>query len=121
MQGKELKIFGDETKTLDFTYIDDFIDGFLIALDQKNKEFNLSYGKGINICWLADRIIELAGKGSKTFQKKEISQPQDVELDISAIQKLGYKPKIGIEEGLRKTFDWYKDNLDEILKSRSIK
>ncbi|MBU2503445.1 MAG: NAD-dependent epimerase/dehydratase family protein [Nanoarchaeota archaeon] len=114
LQGKELQIFGDENKTLDFTYIDDFIDATLLAMKEKNKVFNVSFGKGIKVSYVADMIINLAGKGTKKFYPEEIAQPQRIELDISEIQKLGFKPKINIEEGVRKTFEWYKENLDEI-------
>ncbi len=120
LQGKELKIFGDEKKTLDFTYIDDFIDGFLIAMEQKNKDLDISLGKGVNVSYAADLIIKMAGKGFKSFYPPEIAQPQQVELDISEIRKLGFSPKIGIEEGLRKTFEWYKENFEEIVSSRVL-
>ncbi len=118
LTGKELKIFGDENKTLDFTYVDDFLDGFLLAMNCRNREFNIASGKSVNLSWLADYIIGLAGNGTKKFYPKEIAQPQSVELNISEINDLGYKPKICIEEGIRRTFDWYKNNLDGILASR---
>ena len=63
-------------------------------------------------------IINLAGKGSKGFYPKEIAQPQEIELDISAIKEIGYLPKVSIEEGVRRTFEWYKEKQDEILKTR---
>src|SRR3989338_1336192 len=44
LQDKELKIYGNENKPLDFTYIDDFIDGFLLAMKQINKDFEISNG-----------------------------------------------------------------------------
>lgn len=118
LKGEELKIFGDENKTLDFTYIDDFIDGFLIAMEQKNQEFNIASGESSNVSAVADQIITLADKGHKTFHKAEIAQPQEVILDIAPIKALGYAPRVSIEEGVKKTFDWYKTNYNEIQKSR---
>ncbi|MBU0467295.1 MAG: NAD-dependent epimerase/dehydratase family protein [Nanoarchaeota archaeon] len=119
LQGEELKIFGNENKTLDTTYIDDFIDGTLMAMEQTNKEYDLSAGKGIKASYIADLIIKLAGQGTKAFYPPEIAQPQEVELDILPIKAIGYEPKVSIEEGIKKTFEWYKKNLDEILKSRN--
>ena len=116
--GKELRVYGDEFKTLDFTYVDDFVDGMLLAMGQRNKEFDLSYGKGVRVEEVADFIILLAGKGEKRFYPVEIAQPQEVELDISKIREIGYEPKVDIFEGVRRTFDWYKENLDVILGSR---
>jgi len=118
LNGEELSIFGDENKTLDFTYIDDFIDGFVLAMNQKNKEFDLSGGKAITVSYVADLIISLNGKGKKSFCQSEIAQPQEVELDISEIKKIGYSPKISIEEGVKKTFNWYKENLKELNAKR---
>ncbi len=121
LQGKELKIFGNENKTLDFTYIDDFIDGFLIAMEQKNKDFEISSGQSTKVSNAADLIIGLAGSGFKRFYDKEIAQPQNVSIDISPIRELGYSPKISIEVGIEKTFKWYKDNFYWIMKSRAQK
>lgn len=120
LQGKELQIFGDEKKTLDCTYIDDFIDGFLLAMGQKNKAFDISAGKGINVSYLADFVINLAGKGTKRFYPPELAQPQEVELDISPIKAIGYSPKVSIEEGVKRTFEFYRNNLNEILMSRNV-
>ncbi len=118
IEGKELKVFGDENKTLDFTYIDDFIDGFVIAMQQKNQAFNIASGKSTRVIDVANMIIQWIGKGTKGFYDKEIAQPQDVVLDISALQKLGYEPKVGIEEGIKKTCEWYKEKYAMIKKSR---
>ncbi|MFA6065537.1 MAG: NAD(P)-dependent oxidoreductase [archaeon] len=120
LNGEELKIFGKENKTLDFTYIDDFIDGVILAMKQKNKTYDLSAGKGVKVSYVADLIIKLVGQGKKGFYPQEIAQPQEVELDISAIKKIGYFPKITMEEGIKKTVDWYKENLKEINEKRKI-
>lgn len=116
MKGEALKIFGEENKTLDFTYIDDFIEGILIAMNQKNNEFNISSGKGTKVGYVADLIIRELGKEKevkKVFLLPEVAQPQEVELDISEMQKLGYKPKVSIEEGIRRTVEWYRENLKD--------
>ncbi|MDD5193018.1 MAG: NAD-dependent epimerase/dehydratase family protein [Candidatus Nanoarchaeia archaeon] len=118
LRDEELKIYGDENKTLDFTYIDDFIDGFLIAMKEKNKSFDISSGTGTKLVYVADLIIQLAGRGKRNFYEPEIAQPQEVELDISAMVKLGFNPRNSIEDGVKKTFKWYKENFEEIQQSR---
>jgi UDP-glucose 4-epimerase len=118
LKGEELKIYGNKNKTLDFTYVDDFVDGMMLAMNQKNEAYDLSGGQGVRISEVADMIISLAGKGTKKFYPAEIAQPQEVQLDISAIKKIGYEPKVGIEEGVKRTFDWYKENFDSIVGSR---
>jgi len=119
LNNEELKIFGDENKSLDFTYIDDFLDGFLIAMEQKNQDFDISSGGSVKVSDVADFIINLAGNGQKNFYVSEIAQPQEVELDISKIKQLGYVPKVSIEEGTKRTFEWYRENFDEIIKERT--
>ena len=111
MQGKELKIYGDENKTLDFTYVDDFVDGFLLAMNQKNKEFDIGSGEETKVDRVAELIIKCVGNGEKIFTEKEIAQPQNVEIDISKISELGFKPKISVEEGIKRTVEWYKKNI----------
>jgi nucleoside-diphosphate-sugar epimerase len=118
LQGKELKITRKPNSTLDFTYIDDFVDGMMLAMKEKNKSFDISYGKGVSVEVVADYIISLAGQGVKNFYPVEIAQPQEVELDISRMKEIGYNPKVDIYEGVGKTFEWYKEHLDEILGSR---
>lgn len=118
LQGKELKIYGDKNKTLDFTHVEDFIDGFMLAMNEKNKEYNLSTGKPAKLEYIADMIIDLAGKGKKGFYPIEKAQPQEVNLDISPIKSLGFEPKVSIEEGIKRTFDWYNENFDLIVRSR---
>ena len=49
----------------------------------------------------------LLAKEKKDFNGGKKAQPQQVSLDISALAALGYAPKIGIEEGLKRTFEWY--------------
>jgi UDP-glucose 4-epimerase len=118
LDGKELKIYGDKNKTLDFTYIDDFIDGTLLAMTQRNEDFDISAGKGVRVDYVADLIISLAGRGKKFFYQAEKAQPQEVCLDINKLGKLGYVPKVRIGEGVRKTFEWYKENFDRIQRER---
>jgi len=113
MKNEKLKIFGDETKTLDFTYVDDFVSGFLLAMKQKNKEYDIGSGKATSISHVADFIIKQIGKGEKVFEEAEIAQPQHVEVDITEMQKLGYEPANSIEQGLQKTIDWYQKNISK--------
>ena len=111
LNGYDLKIYGDpKTKTLDFTYIDDFVDGVILALEYgKEKEYNISGEEEFNLKELAGFIIKETGSKSKIVIKdKEIEQPQGVSLDISKIKELGYSPKVKLKEGIRKTIKFYK-------------
>lgn len=115
LAGKELKIFGDpKIKTLDFTYIDDFIDGTILAINNKqwNKEYNISGEEEYNIRDLAEYIIELTkSKSPIKIYPEEITQPQQVKTDLSEIKKIGYVPKVSLKEGIKKTVGFYKNYL----------
>ena len=113
LEGKDLIIYGDpNTKTLDFTHVDDFVQGVLLALNAGwNKEYDISGESEYNIHRLAEYIIEKTGSKSKIIvYDAEKAQPQMVRLDISAIKALGYKPKYSVEEGILHTIEWYKQN-----------
>ena len=112
LRNEDLKIFGDpETKTLDFTYVADFVDGIILTLEGNwNKEYNISGGQETNIYDLAKFIINETGSDSKILVlDKEIAQPQKVKVDISEIKKLGYSPKISLWEGVRKNIEFLKN------------
>ncbi|MBU0894627.1 MAG: NAD(P)-dependent oxidoreductase [Nanoarchaeota archaeon] len=117
LRGEELKIFGNPlTKTLDFTYIDDFIEGTMLTINSNewNKEYNISGKEEYNVYDEAKYILELTGSKSQiNSYSAEIAQPQKVSLDCSEIKKLGYMPKTPLEEGLRKTIEWYKEYIQK--------
>lgn len=112
LNGEDLELYGDpETKTLDFTYIDDFIDGVMLTLNGEwNKEYDLSGEEEYSIHELSKFIIKETESESKIkICDAEVAQPQKVKLDISKIKELGYSPKVSLEKGTRKTIEFYKD------------
>ncbi len=114
LRGNKLIVFG-EKKFLDFTYIDDTIDGITKMIDQfdnaKGTTINIAYGKGVGLVSVAQSIRKLLK--AKNEIAIEESRPGEVwrfEADITkAKELLGYGPEIGIEDGLEKTVVWYKD------------
>ena len=115
MKEKDLEIYGNpKTKTLDFTYIDDFIEGVILAMNhpQWNKSYNISGKEESNIYELAKFIIqELKSRSQIKVFDAEIAQPQQVKLDNSEIEKIGYAPKVNLQEGVKRTINWYKEYL----------
>ncbi|TSC59579.1 MAG: NAD dependent epimerase/dehydratase family [Candidatus Peregrinibacteria bacterium Greene0416_62] len=114
-RNETLKIFGKE-KCLDFTYIDDAVDGVIKALEKfdavKNGTYNLAFGEGNTILKLAEMIIELTGSKSKI----ELGESRTGEVihyvaDISKAKKaFGFDPKIPFAEGVKKAVEWYAAN-----------
>ena len=112
LRNDDLILYGEE-KVLDFTYIDDAVNGAIKTIEYfdkvKGNIFNIAYGKGVSLLRVAQEIKRLTTSQSKIIIKK--CRPGEVwkfEADISRAKKLlGYNPKVGIEEGLAKTVDWY--------------
>lgn len=113
--GETMKVFGRDKK-LDFTYIDDCVDGIIGALDNwdkaKNDTYNLAYGEGTTIVELAESMKELLESDSDI----EITDSRTGEVthyiaDITkAKETFGYSPKTPFSEGIRKSVEWYKVN-----------
>jgi UDP-glucose 4-epimerase len=107
-RNEELKIFGNKRKTLDFTYIDDFIDAIMLSHKKWNNCYNISGGER-KVYDAAKQIIkEVNSKSNIGFYPAEIAQPQKVNVSNKEIRKLGFKPKIKLEEGIKRTVEWYK-------------
>jgi len=113
MTGKPLEIYGDKEKTLDFTHVDDFVDGITCLLDNWDRSKNDSYDICGDDCrkltdvsmLIADRV---EGEFCVLMKEPELAQPQQVKVDISKIKKFGYEPKIKIEEGIDRLIEFYK-------------
>lgn len=97
----------------DFAYIDDIVEGLLIAMKSTNffgETFNLASGKPLKIKNLVETVVEILGKGKPVFGGLEYRHNEQMSLyaDITkAYEELGWSPKTNIEEGLQKTIDSY--------------
>lgn len=109
-KGDDLRIYGNKQKTLDFTYIDDFVDGVMLAIKGNwNRTYNISGNNEVRLYDVAKEIVmKTKSKSRIVFLPSEIAQPQQVRIDTTAIRKLGYIPKINIVEGIKKMIEWYK-------------
>jgi UDP-glucose 4-epimerase len=104
LKGEPFEIFGDGSKTRDFTYIDDTVDATLLALERGEGVYNVGGGNRITVEELARKIIELTGSKSKVIHTKSIKGDVDHTLaDSSKAQReLGWVPKVSIDEGLKR-------------------
>lgn len=115
LMGKDLEVYGNpETKTLDFTYVDDFVDAVILALNGEwNRAYNISGNEEFKVYELAKMIVDMTGSSSKIVIKdEEIAQPQRVSVDVSKINGLGYCPKVGLKEGVRRNIEFSKRWMD---------
>ncbi len=100
---QELKIFGDKNKTLDFTYVDDFIDAFLKASEDTNVTYNVGSGREVLLKDVAAYIIDVVGKGRIAYYPPEKLQPQNVVIDTD------FSCSTSIYDGLDKTIEFYRN------------
>jgi len=114
-ENKTLTVFGKD-KCLDFTYIDDTVQGLLQIINNydqvKNETFNIAYGAGATIVRLAELIIELIGSTSKIdIKESRTGEIVHYIADISkARNKFGFDPQTPFEEGVEKAVEWYQEN-----------
>ncbi len=118
LRGESISIYGDGSHTRSFCYVDDMIDG-LIKLMNSPDDFigpvNLGNPDEVSILELAEKIIELTGSHSKIdFKPLPVDDPKHRQPVIAlAREKLGWTPKIPLNEGLSKTIAYF----DELLRS----
>ena len=115
MRGETLKVNGPD-EVLDFTYVEDTAMGIVLAAtkDQANGSiYNItrSEQRQWNLKDAAELAIKIAGQGSLEVAPRDLSFPKRGRLDISrAVRELGYAPKINVEEGFQRYYDWYSQN-----------
>lgn len=108
-----IKKFGDGTSRRDYTYIDDFVEGFISAIDKPlgYEIFNLGNSNPVTLNEFISTIEQIVGK--KALIKQMEMQQGDVSLtyaDISKAKKLlGYEPKTKLKDGMKEFYKWYKD------------
>ncbi len=118
LDDETIPIFGNGKILRDYLFIDDLIDSLLlIAQCEKSfgEVFNIGSGVPLNFYDLAKTIIKTAGSGKTDFteftKERKALEPGDYYADISKITKLtDWKPKITLEDGIKKTLEYYKIN-----------
>lgn len=117
-RGQPVPVHGDGSSERDYTYITDALDGILAAVDWTGREdagaleiVNIGGGARVRL----DRLIELIGTtlGREVHRDRRPDQPGDVRLTAAGLEHaqrlLGYRPRVGIEEGIRHFARWYQE------------
>jgi len=112
LQNKDIEISGNGSYSRDYTYISDIVEANLLFMNKKfsGDVFNIGRGEGITIKELADTILELTGSKSKIKYSKEKKGNIVHELaNTNKLEKkLNWKPKVSLEEGLKKFIEHFK-------------
>jgi len=107
----------------DFTFVDDAVDAFLLAAANEESNghvFNLGDDNVVSLKDLADLLIKINGNGNYVIKSFPLERKQidvgDYYADYSLIHsKLGWKPKIPLQEGLAITYAFYREHLEHYL------
>ena len=113
LKGEDITIFGDGTHTRSFQYIDDLIDGIIKLMDTADTftgPVNIGNPTKVSVGDLARMIINMTGSKSKIVHMPQPEDdPKQRQPDIALARKeLGWEPVIGLDEGLRKTIEYFR-------------
>lgn len=113
IRGKVLRVNGASEK-LDFTYVDDTatgIAGAVLSENAVNKTYNITKSQSYSLLDAANLAVSIAGSGSVEIRDKDLNFPSRGALCIdSARNDFGYDPKVSLEEGLRRYYEWFKSS-----------
>jgi nucleoside-diphosphate-sugar epimerase len=109
MRGGTLNVNG-ANETLDFTYVDDAADGIVAAAlsdNTENKTYNITKSHSRTLLEAAQLALKLAGGGTLVVKDKDADFPSRGALNIDAARRdFEYDPKVDVEEGFQKYYDW---------------
>jgi UDP-glucuronate decarboxylase len=115
LKGEDITLYGDGSQTRSFQYVDDLLNGTLRFMEVEDFIGPVNLGNPIEftIKELAERVIEMTGSSSKMVNRPLPSDdPTQRQPDISlAKEKLDWEPKVGLEEGLKKTIGYFDDKV----------
>ena len=121
LRGEDLTIFGDGSQTGSFCYVDDQVEGiYRLLLSDYALPVNIGNPDEITIRDFAEEIIKLTGTNQKVIYKDlPVDDPMRRQPDISLAYKLlKWQPTVSRQEGMKKTYDFFKSlPLDELNKS----
>jgi nucleoside-diphosphate-sugar epimerase len=115
MRGETLRVKGAD-EVLDFTYVEDTAQGIVLAATKdiaNNKVYNITRSdeQQYTLKDAAELAIRIAGKGSLELADRDLSFPKRGRLSIMRAQRdLGYDPKVNVEQGFQRYYDWYNQN-----------
>lgn len=112
LRGEDLTVFGDGSQTRSFCYVDDLVDGiYRLLLSDHHMPVNVGNPDEISLKDFAEEILALTGsKVSITYKPLPADDPKQRKPDITkAKQLLGWKPTVDRKEGLKRTYDYFKN------------
>jgi len=119
-----ITIWGDGKQTRSYCYIDDAVIGTIMVMESNyDKPVNIGSDRLVTIDELADMIIKISGK--HLTKEYDLTAPQGVRgrnADLTLVRKkIGWQPKVSLEQGLEKTYNWIETKVNEDRKALTVK
>jgi dTDP-glucose 4,6-dehydratase len=118
IRGEDLTVFGDGSQTRSFCYVDDLVEGiYRLLMSDYVQPMNIGNPDEITIKEFGEEIIKLTGTSQKMIYKDlPVDDPKQRKPDITRAKAiLGWEPKVNRAEGLKVTFDFFKNLPEEEL------
>ena len=117
-------IRSDGTPIREFVYVDDVARGYLLLAEKidevTGEAFNFGAGESLRALDLVKRIIRLAGKEGRIEPRVMLERKIEREIDAQYLSadkaeaRLGWRAEIDLDEGLKRTIEWYRAHLDQV-------
>jgi len=117
LDGRPLTVYGDGTQTRSFCYVDDLVGGLVSMIDATDPgPVNLGNPEEVTMLELA-RVVRLATGSSAPIEHLPLPQddpPRRRPVIDRAIRALGWRPAVGLEEGVRRTVEWFRAHPEDV-------
>lgn len=117
LKNENIEIFGNGEQTMDAIYVDDVVEALVrCAIISPNEIVEIGNAKALRVNYLAQKIVELANSKSKLLHismRRGEADAKDVHANGNIEKIIGFSPRISLEEGLKRTIEWYSNNLRE--------
>lgn len=113
-EGGEVTLWGDGSPRREFLHADDLAEACYVCMDKydESSHINVGVGEDITIKELAEMIAKVVGFTGEIMWNSDVPNGTLRKvLNVDKIKELGWKPKITLEEGLKKTYEWYCHNM----------
>src|SRR5690606_14685903 len=115
LQGRRPTIYGTGEKRRDFVYVDDVNDFHVMCIRDPRTDgrvFNVGSGRNYSVREIFDLVRELVGSDLEPHYAPDLpGEAQETLADISAARSLGWEPKVGLEEGLRRSIAYIREKV----------
>jgi len=111
LHGEPLTVYGDGSQTRSFCYVDDLVTGIVLLFERGDADpTNLGNPHEFTVRELAALVLKLTGSRSEIVERPlPVDDPRVRQPDIGRVREtLGWGPKVGLEEGLRRTIDYFR-------------